>query len=367
MSKYLGVFLGLATLLFLSLSSIFPSWVDVLYYRLVFQGLRVLYDYSLGLLPMPMVYVLFVVLVYVLAGQLRSLFRLWDASAILLSVRKMLLQFSSLVGYLVFAFYFSWGINYKRTPLDTEMGIDFHASIEETQIIEEARLLTDLLLDSRSQINADTAIRYDDLPLQMEGEIRQSLSKVLRELSFPTFGRPRVRILHPRGILLRISTAGVYIPFVAEGHIDAGLHPIQYPYTMAHEMTHAYGFTDEGVCNFIALLACVESDHPIYQYSALRVYWRYLMNQLYQIDKDEFQRLQALLTPEIKADFQAIRTCMDLYPDIMPKVRDKIYDTYLKSNGIKSGLKSYSQMVRMMMAWKASEHNPSVRKALYGK
>ncbi|MEZ4685085.1 MAG: DUF3810 family protein [Bacteroidia bacterium] len=45
------------------------------------------------------------------------------------------------------------------------------------------------------------------------------------------------------------------------------LHHLEVPVTAAHEMGHALGFTDEGVCNFLGYLACIDSDEPLLQYA----------------------------------------------------------------------------------------------------
>jgi hypothetical protein len=45
---------------------------------------------------------------------------------------------------------------------------------------------------------------------------------------------------------------------------------------------------------------------------------------------------------------------MDLFPDIMPELRDLMYDTYLKTNGVTAGLSSYGQVVGLALAYQAA-------------
>lgn len=364
--KYPGIFLGLIAYLISMLVSVFQGLVDDIYYRGIFQGLRVLYDYTLGFLPFPMVYLLFFALVVFIVQHFRKIQIEWDSNKITASLWMGTLHLISMFGMVGFAFYMLWGYNYQRTPIDQELGLNFNSEIEDQELLDEVAIITKHMLNARKAIKKDQlSIGLEDLPRNLEREVRENLSLVLNEMGYPTHGRPRVRVLAPRGILLRISTAGVYIPFVCEGHIDAGLHPIQRPYTMAHEMTHAYGFTDEGVCNFIAFLACNKSENPLLKYSALRVYWQYLLNQIYKAYPEEYANTRKLLPISIKKDFKEVREYMDRYPDIMPVVRDKIYDSYLKSHGVKSGISSYSQIVRMMMAWKGSKYNSTIQSRLY--
>jgi len=196
----------------------FPALYDVVYFRGLFQVLRVGYDYTLGWIPFPMVYVLFFVVVQVIYQFLKFKgFR--TSQGITAKVWSLIHPILSLAGAVIFFFYFLWGFNYQQPTLASQLELP--------------------------TVQPDTLELYSEASLLLE-EMTQ----------IPTVGRVRVRELRPSGILLRISTAGVYIPFVCEGHIDAGLHATQYPFTMAHEMSHGYGIADEGTCNFTGVVAC---------------------------------------------------------------------------------------------------------------
>ena len=181
--------------------------------------------------------------------------------------------------------------------------------------------------------------------------MRTDLVTAYKYMKLPVQGRVRVRKLRPKGSLLHLSTAGVYLPFTGEGHIDAGLHPITHPFTMMHEMSHGYGWTGEDVCNFLGLIGAVNSDEIFTRYSGYFGYWRYLRSQLYQIDKVRFELYYREMPPSILKDYQEILAYADRYRDIMPMLRDFFYDNYLKSHGISSGLINYSQMIILSYQW----------------
>src|SRR5690606_10755435 len=164
-------------------------------------------------------------------------------------------------------------------------------------------------------------------------------------LGLPGIGRVRVRQPWPKGILMRWSTAGIYIPQVAEGHIDRGLAAVQKPFTMAHEMAHGYGVTDEGACNFIAWLACRQSPDPAIRYSGALLYWRYVASEMPREAVD--QALQKL-PPVVERSLRVIRDNNRRYPDILPRLRDLIYGTYLRGHGVQGGLRSYHYVVLMV-------------------
>ena len=156
-------------------------------------------------------------------------------------------------------------------------------------------------------------------------------------------------------MLLRISTAGVYLPWVLEAHIDAGLHPLQHAFTLTHEATHAYGFTDEGVCNFWAYVATHDHSNLYIRYAGLLTYWRYLASSYRKVAPEAYRAYRREEVPTgISNDLMAIYRNGQQYPDILPAVRDRAYDTYLKSQGVKEGLQSYSRVVLLVQAWRSN-------------
>lgn len=313
-----------------------------------------------------MVYILFFVVVQIIYQFLKFKgFR--SAEGPLAKLWSLMFPILSLAGAVIFFFYFLWGFNYQQQNLSEQLDLP-KVTADTTELYNEAVFFLDKLKELRSEISQDTLpLSFDQLPDELELEIRHNLEGVLSDWDLPTGGRVRVRELHPKGILLRISTAGVYIPFVFEGHIDAGLHPIQYPFTMAHEMSHGYGLADEGTCNFTGFVACMASDDAFVQYSASMSIWRYMANNLRKGSPKLYKKLMRHISPDVRTDLIAVMDEMDKYPDIMPKVRNVVYDTYLKSHGVTGGLSNYSKVVEMTMAWKKSGRDRGLIEKIYKK
>jgi hypothetical protein len=308
----------------------------------------VIYDYTLGWLPFPSVYLLFILLVLAIV--------LWIRAIRQKGFLKGLLSLAIFLVLVVSSFYLLWGFNYKSESLSQKLELNI-----DSLTISKADLEKEIMDISALAI----ATRPDDFrfPVDTENELRVLQEQLLAEWNLPTYGRVRVRQLRPKGILLRLATAGVYIPFAMEGHIDAGLHPVQQPATMAHEMAHGYGITDEGTCNFIGFLSCLASDNKEIKYSGY-ILFRYLLSNYRRYYRDDYSELLKHVAQPIIDDLVAIGKEHDKYPDLMPKARDIIYDNYLKSHGISDGLKNYSTIIQMVAAWKESGHNPELRERL---
>lgn len=352
----LWIILALITYLCSQLFSRFPHLANDFYYKGIFQGIRVIYDYILGWIPIPMFYLVLLFTIIVIARLLKKAannFKTKSWKSAVMTNGRGLISFASAFYFL---FYWMWGFNYQKPNFETTLDLDVvRISSEDlfAQLESSADMLSSLRLEMMS--TADTISNLH--PQNLESDIREQMNQFLAEYDFPNNGRVRIRKLKPKGFLLRISTAGVYIPFACEGHIDAGLHPLTWPATMAHEMAHGYGFTDEGTCNFIGYKVCIDSESKYMQYSGWLMYFRYLYSNARRADPDKFKMFRKGLDPNVYADLVEIDKYAKRYPDIIPKVRDAVYDQYLKTHGIKEGLQSYSRMILLVDAWKRKYGN----------
>lgn len=350
-NKLVWIALGLLAILVRVLLSFSPELTERIYSRGLFVGIRYFLDYTLGWFPIPFVQVLLIGLFIYLVYKIRNLVR--THKSFLDTLKRVSLGIVSFCFGVIFFFLVLWGYNYGRLPVENTMKLSpTPLTYEELKVelgintkeVEEARLVIPNITDS--------AIQQSFLPIDLENEVREEVEKLLEKLDYPIPGTVRGRQLKPKGILLRFSTAGVYFPWTGESNIDAGLHPIQIPFTMAHEFAHGYGFTDEGTCNFLAYLACIQSDNPVFQYSGHLSYWRYLASSYRQNDRDGYKEYFKTLPKGMVADLYSIDANSDKYPDILPRWRNVVYDTYLKTQGIPEGLINYNRIVMLVKSWR---------------
>ena len=330
---------GLTTLLLgLGLNTLcnFSPWIyEKFYLNGLFQLIRIVHDYTLGMLPIPSIYLIApFFFYYFFRGHCGS-------------VKLFLVALVTCLTWTIALFYLLWGINYTQPSLIETLELT-SAHIDSTYIKETFLQQTDLV--------SALAVENINYPSNktIENEIRDQQENLLSQWGVPTIGRVRIRKL-PAGSLLRLRTSGIYIPHAFEGHIDGGLYYKQHPFTIAHEMAHGYGYGDESVCNFVAYLTCIESKYPPVVYSAELAYWRYLARYYAYHYPEEWKDLE--LSPALRADLKAIREHISRYKDIMPIMRDVIYDKYLKSHGVKAGIKSYDQMIELIAAYRQKEYS----------
>jgi low affinity Fe/Cu permease len=339
--NYFSIVLFAVTLVIQFLLGKNPEIARVFYKNGLFRLIRNAYDFVIGQwLPFPFIILAIILLI---GGMLYHMsFK-----------KKLLAKLSTGISWILFtlcAFYFLWGYNYSVAPVAKLIDLKIK-EVDSTALYEELNELIRHINDFR------VTYQNDSLPLNyshnsIEKDVRKDLKLAFDQLGIVTAGKPRVRTLKPKGVLMRFKTAGIYIPHAFEGHIDGGLLEIEHPFTIAHEMSHAYGITGEGDCNFMAYIACASSDDPYFKYSAYLDYSLYLLRDVYRTNKEKHKAFQTLLHPGYKADIRAIIINGDKYPDIFPAVRDFMYDNYLKSQGIKDGIKNYSRIIQMVINYK---------------
>ena len=348
LGKIIIIGLALTTLLIYNYLPYNSPFVEKYYSDYLFQRIRILFDCTVGRLPFPTIYILLSFLTLVIGRYLWKFLQNRKLGRSVFSrVQKIVIDSLTVVGLLLIAFYWLWGFNYKRVSYHQKNNFTVQ-EISEKWLFQELENV-EKKMTTLSALISNSSFDIDDI----EKNCRKSLIQVLEECGYKTssISRVRVRSLNPDGALMVWSTAGIYLPFVSEGHIDDGLHPIVKPFTLAHEMTHGYGVTDESACNFLGFLACINSEDNFIQYSGWMGYLRYLMSASRQTNAEKYRDFLENLNPKIKADINAIHAKHQKYPSLMPALRDIIYDNYLKNHGVKEGLISYSMMVQLAANW----------------
>lgn len=358
-SFYIWLFLFFITIILRV--SLPPQYIEHFYSRGFYVAFRGAWDLFFAWLPFPLFYVFWAVVVVFLAKILRIFFLLLIQYFLFKenifyqnskNIFKRIILFLSVLGTLFFWF---WGFNYGRVPFEHQIDLKIRQldTVEVTKDFQNALTQTTKLreiLNQRLGIDSLTPLSNTMLTADLEQATRQAVQKSLQDWGLPhDFTKPRLRELRPQGILSRFGASGVYWLWVAECNMDAGLHPLEKPFTAAHELTHGYGWTDEAVCNFVAFVACARPENdPQIQYSAWLTYFRYLVGNLRRAAPFTYEQLKPLIGKAIRIDLEAIRQNQMLYKDFFDTAR--FYDAYLKTQGVKDGVVSYSRLLLLVNA-----------------
>jgi len=273
-------------------------FMENIYGNGIFPKIRWLLDYTFGSLPFSGFYFLIGLVLSLAFFYLRKAFRRgWKT--LLFQFITGTLQLACLI---VIFFYVLWGFNYDRFRLIEKMNFEGQAYSDS--------LLLKYVEQQIDQLNtlSETELKVYDFHFpEIEKEIRSEAVSIAQKYGYTTSGKVQCRQLLPKGVLMRIGTAGFYSPLTGECNIDAGLHPAEKPFVMAHVFFHGLGVGGEGECNFLAYLLCHASAHPLIQYSGELEFWRYISRDLYRMDKEMYLDYLKQISPAVRDHLIEIR------------------------------------------------------------
>ena len=82
------------------------------------------------------------------------------------------------------------------------------------------------------------------------------------------------------------NITGIFVPFTFEANVNVDVPDYSQPATMCHELSHLRGYMREDEANFIAYLACRNSENVEFQYSGAMLAFVYANNALYSADSE---------------------------------------------------------------------------------
>jgi hypothetical protein len=350
--RWLGAVLGTGALLVRTVAAQFPEATEEIYSRTFFPVIRQLLDMSLSKLPFPSVYLFVAAVVGVV---LFVIFQMKQRKGARSKSSYLLQSILNFVGLLVFFFLLLWGYNYQRIPVYRQLSLA-PSPLSGYELEGELTFTHRTLVDLRAQLTSDTLAIEETVPYSsLENKIRDEMKEILPRLGFDSQGHPRTREFFPAGFLRRMGILGIYFPFTGESYIDPTLHDLEKPFTVAHEMAHSFGITHEGEANFISWLAGSQSGDPLLQYSAQLQLFRYQLNDLYRRDRKGYKRVVAQIDRGIRNDIVSILLKSREVPPLFADLSRKSNDLFLKTQGVRAGVKSYTQLPVLAHAWRKRE------------
>lgn len=252
-------------------------------------------------------------------------------------------------GILAFLYTICCGINYHRRSFSEEEGIVTYRYT--------AQELKDVCLWLTEEVNAlsGEVDRDSSGVMTLEAPEGEGAVEAMHGLAeeFPALEGyyPQPKKLLVSEILSYQGLTGIYSPFTVEANYNGDMTAYNIPFTTCHELSHLRGFMQEEEANFIAFLACIGSERTDFQYSGYLSGWVYCMNALYRADRESWQEVRPLLAEEAEPDLEADSAFWDAYEGRISETADRINDTYLKVNGQADGVRSYSRMVDLIVAY----------------
>jgi hypothetical protein len=260
-------------------------------------------------------------------------------------------------GALVYlAFLAVWGLNYRRIPMSERLVLAAQPPSTEQVVklgLEAIRQIN--ALHKRAHVDGwETDPRNDQALVKAYALVLEQL--IGRSVAVP--GRLKSTIYGP---YFRWTTVdGMVDPFALEALANPDLLPFERTFVAAHEWAHLAGFADEAEANFVAWLTCVHGSVSA-QYSGwLSLYWQIGG----EVDPQNRQRLWDAVAEGPRGDVRAIND--RLQRGQLPFLRSaswRVYDRYLRANRVEEGIRSYGQVINLVLRARFENGWTPVRRA----
>ncbi len=271
------------------------------------------------------------------------------------------LSWVALVGaWTLFSFVAGWALNHYAPPLAGELGLEVREySTDELVAATEHYLREAASLAPEVPRNGDGSLTEQDFYelARIAGASYAGLAQ--GQPIFAGSTRPVKALLLYGEPLLYSGHTGIFWAPTGESGVPLNDPPADLPFIMCHEAAHRLGLAGEQEANFAAYLACSSSDDVRLRYSGSYNAFVYCWNALYAADGERaVQLLQDAAEGDVGegvalvwADRLATHEAYDAYEGTFEKVGATVNDTYLKSFGESSGVRSYGLVVDLLIAW----------------
>lgn len=254
-----------------------------------------------------------------------------------------------------------WGLNYYTGPLSEDLRMEMGQ-----YTLEELAEATEYYRD-RANILAQQVDRSGGALVYPEfGELADraymGFQRLVYDRSYPVFAGSTlpVKQLGWADMYTSMGITGVTFGLTGEAAVNPQIPDVLLPFTMCHEMAHRMCIASERDANFAAFLACSVHPDVEFEYSAYFMAFRYCFNALASVktvDAAQFTaQLREGIEPQLQQDLNDYAAFFRENQDAAAtELANTANDTYLKTSGEKSGIKSYSEVCDLLVNWHIQE------------
>ncbi len=243
-----------------------------------------------------------------------------------------------------------WGINYYIDGFQEKSGI-YAKGVSVEQLTE----VTEMFAQKANMYSTDVqrteqglfSVPRDDI-YQAAPTIYDNIEKQYPFLEMKDHVPKRISFSK---VMSATNFTGFFFPFTGEANLNDDCPTCLLPSTIAHEMAHQRSIASEQECNFIAVLVCETSGNAAYAYSGALFAYIHLSNALYRADREAWEEIRDSLNEEVQMDLAYNNAYWQQYEGKTAEFSKKTYDQFLKGYGEQSGIKSYGEVVDLLVGY----------------
>lgn len=330
---------------FIKILGQYPSFVEVYYSNGIYLYISKVLRFILGWIPFSVGDLLYILLGYYI---IKNCYLVVKKRRI--HLKNTFFKIGAALSVIYFLFHLNWGINYLRQPLALQLNLE-----KTTYNSGDLKLFTEKLIEKTNQIHRsivknDTALINNTMTKAQIKVISRGAYDQLG-LSSPIFKYENKSVKHSLISLplTYMGFAGYLNPITNEAQVNALIPKSSYPATLCHEIAHQLGYASESEANFVGYLAAVHAEDMHFNYSGYLMALRYCLYEISKHSQQDFKTLKSTINPGILRDMKRSSEFWKSYQNWTEKYFELFYDSYLKANKQKEGMKSYNKMVGLII------------------
>jgi hypothetical protein len=320
--------------------------------------------YFFGRIPFAIgefVYIIFIILLII--NTIKSFTSFKNFNTFWLKIRFIGIKLIGLFLKLYVIFQLIWGLNYLQPDVSIAFNLNVQPPKNAQIALDEMNVLTYELIKELNQTKTELGKMNPK-----ELDFTQLSAKVLEAYSSDTTAQYQTILRNPSLKKAVFPSLGDYLgylafyqPLTGEAIIRAELPVFTLPYTIAHEMAHQMGYASETEANFIAYVIATKSGDPLLRYSMLLQMFSYAQesqllliagNKGFESWKGQIAKNKALLNPAVLKDRAEIKAFFTERAGKEIQASTQLYDQFLKWNKQAAGLGSYSEVLKLVRAYR---------------
>ncbi|MCK5824446.1 MAG: DUF3810 domain-containing protein [Ichthyobacteriaceae bacterium] len=240
-----------------------------------------------------------------------------------------------------------WNWNYKQPTMLEKMKIN-NDSYTDENLFEFTKVTLNKIIELKPStnfktINPNSNSFFDDAVL--------GYKKLELTNKFYSYKIHSIKYSMFSDILPAMGISGYYNPFTGEACLTKNTPILQTPFVVNHEVAHQLGIASESEANFIGYLSATHNPIVEVQYSGNLSMLLYCLSDLKRKNKSLFDEVINIMPQNIKNDINDIQSYWLSHQNDYRYITDILYDSYLKTNNQKDGLKSYNKMVSLAIIY----------------